>query len=89
MELPPPAPDGVIYLTTTQAAKLAGVACCTITSWRHKGYLKPLEGSPPRKPMYSFKAVCEAEFQAWQNAIRTSGNDKRVHRRRIQPGEAD
>ena len=82
MELPEPAANGVIYLHTKAAAELFGVACCTISSWKTKGYLCPLPGSPPRKPMYSYDDLVQAEYSAWQAALRTSGTDKRIKRRR-------
>ena len=82
MELPEPAANGVVYLCTRQAAELFGVACCTISSWKTKGYLRPLDGSPPRKPMYAYDDLVQAEYTAWQAALRTSGTDKRIARRR-------
>lgn len=88
MELPEPAPDGRIYLCTKSAAELFGVRACTISSWKTKGLLTPLPGSPPHKPLYAYDDLVQAEYTAWQNALRTSGTDKRVTRRHI-PGEAD
>src|SRR6266446_4569988 len=61
VELPPPAPDGVTYVVTKTAAALIGVAECTITRWRHLGYLEPVPGSPPRRPLYRWPDVVEAE----------------------------
>lgn len=81
MELPDPGPDGRIYLTTAQAAKVFGVAACTISQWKARGYLQPLAGSPDRKPLYEYGALAEAEHRAWQNALRTSGSDRRIKRR--------
>jgi hypothetical protein len=87
MELPAPAPDGRIYLNTSQAAELLNVAACTISAWKNRGHLTPLAGSPPRKPLYLYDDLIKAEFTAWQNALRTSGSDKRVKRR--SGGKAD
>lgn len=81
MELPPPAPDGEIYVSTKQAAMGMRVAPCTITRWRHLGYLTPIEGSPPRKPMYRWSDVIEAEYTAWQAALAASGTDVQIRRR--------
>lgn len=82
MELPEPAADGRVYLSTKGAAELFGVRACTISSWKTKGYLRPLDGSPPRKPLYSYDDLVQAEYTAWQAALRTSGTDKRILRRR-------
>lgn len=84
VELPAPAPDGETYLTTRQAAQVARVADCTITSWRKKNLLVPHPGSPPRKPIYLMDDVLTAERQAWQNALEASGTDRQIKRR--QPG---
>lgn len=88
MELPAPAPDGQVYVTTGQAAVLLDVAPCTITSWRYKGYLAPIEGSPPRKPIYLWADVLEAEHTAWRRAVETSGTDRHIKRRQPAAGGA-
>ena len=85
MDLPEPASDGLIYVTTATAARLLGVAPCTVTSWKAKGYLRPVTGSPVRRPVYAWDDVMEAEFRARQNAIRTSGTTKQVQRDRAVP----
>lgn len=59
-----------------------GVSPCTVTQWRNRGYLQPVEGSPPRKPLYRMRDVEDAEHQARLNAIRTSGSDRKVRRQR-------
>jgi hypothetical protein len=82
VELPPPAPDGVTYVVTKTAAALIGVAECTITRWRHLGYLEPVPGSPPRRPLYRWPDVVEAEYRARQAAIAASGTDAQVRRLR-------
>jgi hypothetical protein len=81
--LPPPAPDGTVWLTTAQAAAEIRVAPCTITSWRVKGYLVPHPASPPRHPLYSLDDLIRAEQAARAAALRTSGTLKRVRRDRI------
>lgn len=81
MELPDPAPDGEIYVSTKQAAAGMRVAPCTITRWRSIGYLEPLPGSPPRKPMYAWSDVISAEYKAWHAAMEASGTDIQIRRR--------
>jgi DNA-binding transcriptional MerR regulator len=80
--LPAAAPDGVIWLTTKQAAAELHVAPCTITQWRHKGYLTPHPLSPPRHPLYRLDDLLRAEATARLAAWRTSGTLKRVRRDR-------
>lgn len=82
VELPAPAPDGETYVTTTLGARLLNVAVCTISSWKAKGYVQPVSGSPARRPLYRWDELVEAEFIARQNAIRTSGSDAQVRRDR-------
>lgn len=79
--LPAPGPDGRIWLTTKQAAEEMHVAPCTITAWRHKGYLTPHPASPPRHPLYCMDGLIKAEQCAREAALRTSGTLKRVRRR--------
>ena len=86
MLLPQAAADGETYLFTKAAAEAMGVAECTISQWRRRGLLEPLDGSPPRKPLYRLSDLRSAEQQARENAIRTSGSDARVRRLRgIEP----
>ena len=85
VELPEPAADGVTYLTTRQAARVARVADCTITSWKKKKLLIPVPQSPPRKPLYRLEDVHAAEHRAWQRAIEASGTDSQIARRHPQP----
>lgn len=82
MLLPPPGPDGEIYVFTKDAAKAMGVAACTVTQWRRRGYLEPVEGSPPHKPLYRLSDVRRAEKTTRDNAIRVSGSDSQVQRMR-------
>jgi hypothetical protein len=81
VQLPEPQADGLIYVVTKQAAGLMGVTPATITHWRSRGYLKPQPGSLPRKPVYLWTDVVEAEFLAREAAIRASGTDRQVRRR--------
>lgn len=69
MLLPDPAPDGHVYVTTTQAAALLGVHKSTISQWRAKGYLAPHPASPPRRPLYRWADVLEAERRTRRAAI--------------------
>jgi len=80
MDLPDRIRDGETYITTKEAAALMRVAISTVSRWRAKGYLKPVPGSPPRKPVYTYSAVLEAEYTARQNGIAASGSDCQVRR---------
>ena len=82
VQIPDPIADDLVYVLTKQAAELIGVAPCTITRWRHLGYLKPVPESPPRRPVYLWDDVIEAEFRATQAGIRASGIDPRTLRTR-------
>jgi hypothetical protein len=80
--LPEPASDGEIYILTKDAAAAMGVAVCTVSQWRRRGYLEPVPGSPPRKPLYRLSDVRRAEKLTRDNAIRVSGSDAQVQRMR-------
>lgn len=82
MILPAAAADGETYLFTKDAAVAMGVAMCTISQWRRRGILEPVDGCPPRKPLYRLSDLRRAEQVARENAIRTSGSDLRVRRLR-------
>jgi hypothetical protein len=73
-------PDGEEYWTTTQAADAMDVLPATIASWRRKGYMEAVEGSPKHFPIYRKLDVAKAEKQAYDAAIRTSGSGKRTSR---------
>lgn len=73
-------PDGEAYVTRQQAAELKGVKPRTVDRWVRIGYLKPVEGCPPRRRLFRLADVDEAELKAYQAAVRTSGSDKRVTR---------
>ncbi|WP_307801573.1 MerR family transcriptional regulator [Actinomadura violacea] len=73
-------PDAEEYWTTAQAAAALGVSPSTISTWRTRGYMDPVEGSPPRRPIYRRADVVQAEKAAYQAALRTSGSAKRTSR---------
>lgn len=73
-------PDGERYVTRSHAAALKGVAAGTVDGWVRKGYLKPLDGCPPRHLMFNLADVDAAEVLAYEAALRTSGTGKRVTR---------
>ena len=80
MQVPDRVRDGETYVTTAEAAALMRVAVSTVSRWKAKGYLKPVPGSPPRKPIYAYTDVTDAEYKARQEAIKASGTDKQVQR---------
>jgi predicted site-specific integrase-resolvase len=80
--LPDAAEDGETYVFTKAAAEAMGVAECTVSQWRRRGYLEPVPGSPPRKPLYRLSDVRRAEKLTRDNAIRVSGSDRQVQRMR-------
>jgi hypothetical protein len=80
LELPAERADGVTYVITKQAAELMGVTPATITRWRSRGYLRPVPGSPSRKPFYAWDDVVEAEHKARMAAIAASGTDAQCRR---------
>lgn len=82
VELPLPSSDGKRYVTTALGARLLGVAECTISSWKQKGYIQPVAGSPPRRPLYLWDDLVEGEYKARAAAIEASGTDKQVRRDR-------
>lgn len=78
--LPDESPDGETYLTTAQAAAIAGVKPPAIRRWVRIGYLTPAAKDHHGRAVYTFAAVTRAEKQARDAAIRTSGTTKRVQR---------
>lgn len=80
VDIPDRTRDGETYVTTAEAAALMRVAISTVSRWKAKGLLKPVPGSPPRKPMYAYSAVVDAEYQARRNAIAASGSDRQCRR---------
>jgi hypothetical protein len=82
VELPPAASDGETYLFTKDAAQAMGIAPCTVSQWKKKGYIKPVPGSPPRKPLYALSALQQAEQETRERAIAATKTDRRVQRKR-------
>lgn len=76
-------PDGEEYLTSKQAAEAMDVQPATIASWRRKGYLTAVAGSPKNRPVYRRIDVARAEKMAYDAAVRTSGSAKRSSRASI------
>ena len=63
MILPNPAPDGEIYLTTSQTADYCGVTKGRVVQWRYAGILESIPGCPPRKPFFALADVIQAEWR--------------------------
>ena len=82
MVLPEPGPDGLIYLTSAQAGELTGVSAAAVLRWERAGYLAAAGKGSRGRRLYEYGAVIDAEFQARQAAIRTSGTDVQVRRHR-------
>lgn len=80
VDIPDRTRDGETFVTTAEAAQLMRVAISTVSRWKSKGYLKPVPGSPPRKPIYTYSAVLEAEYIARRKGIEASGSDRQVRR---------
>lgn len=80
VELPAPAPDGRIWLTTDQAAAVAHVSKSTISVWKSDGLLIPHPDSPPRHPMYDREDVLDVEKRQ-RDKLREDGHDYWAQRR--------
>ena len=65
------------YLTTADAAKLAGVSPATIRSWRNRGYLVAQGLDERGHPLHSREAVRAAERRVRENGLKASGIDPR------------
>jgi DNA-binding transcriptional MerR regulator len=73
------------YLSTREAARLAGVAPVTIRQWRNRGWLA-VQGLDERGyPLHSREAVRAAERLVRENGIQASGIDPRQLRKRDVP----
>jgi DNA-binding transcriptional MerR regulator len=72
------------YLTTNEAARLAGVAPGTIRSWASakRGHLAPSGMDERGWPLYAPESVREAERKVRERGLATSGIDPRQLRRR-------
>ena len=73
-ELPPPAPDGHVYLTTDQAARALRVSKSTISVWKSERRITPHPDSPPRHPMYDWCRLVDVEHERRQK-LRDDGHD--------------
>lgn len=76
----PSRPDG--YLTTGEAARLAGVKPGTIRQWRRRGYLAPQGLDEHGWPLHTPEAVRAAEALVRANGIAASKTDPRRLRKR-------
>jgi len=65
------------YLTTAEAARLAGVSVNTIYTWRNRGYLVAQGLSERGYPLHTREAVRAAERRVRENGIQASGIDPR------------
>jgi len=69
------------YLTTPEAARLAGVEPVTIRKWRRMGYLA-VQGLDERGyPLHTAEAVAAAEKHVRDRGIMWSGVDPRAVRK--------
>ncbi len=69
------------FLTTAEAARLAGRSPATIRSWRLRGWLA-VQGLDERgRPLHTREAVRAAEQRVRQNGLAASGIDPRRLRR--------
>jgi DNA-binding transcriptional MerR regulator len=70
------------YLTTAEAASLAGVKPGTIRQWRNRGWLAAQGLDERGYPVHSREAVRAAEKRVRENGLQTSGIDPRQLRDR-------
>lgn len=76
------------YLTTADAARLAGVSVNTIYTWRKRGHLVAQGLDERGYPLHSREAVRAAERRVRDNGIAASGIDPRQLRKRPPPLQA-
>jgi len=69
------------YLTTAEAAALAGVSVNTIYTWRNRGHLVAQGLDERGRPLHTREAVRAAEQRVRQNGLAASGIDPRQLRR--------
>jgi transposase-like protein len=69
------------YLTTAEAARLAGVSVNTIYSWRNRGHLAAQGLDENGRPLHTPEAVRAAERRVRENGLAASGIDPRRLRR--------
>jgi hypothetical protein len=79
-------PSGL--LSTSDAARAAGVRPVTIRQWRHQGYLAPQGLDERGYPMHSLEAVRDAERRVRENAIAKGHFDPRRTRRPLSVPQA-
>ena len=77
--MPPGRADG--YLTTTEAARLAGVSVNTIYTWRNRGHLVAQGLDERGRPLHTREAVRAAERRVRENGLQASGIDPRQLRK--------
>lgn len=65
------------YLTTSEAARFAGVSVNTIYSWRNRGRLVAQGLDERNRPLHTREAVRAAEKLVRANGIQASGVDPR------------
>ena len=73
-------PDG--FLTTRDAARLAGVSPVTIRQWRSRGWLDRQGLDERGYPLHTPAAVRAAELKVRENGLEASGVDPRRTRKR-------
>jgi len=69
------------YLTTAEAAIVAGVVPATITKWKQRGHLAPSGLDERGRPLYTPETVRAAERRVQANGLRASGIDPRLLRK--------
>jgi hypothetical protein len=75
----PSRPDG--FLTTPEAARLAGRTAATIRKWRQRGWLAPQGLDERYRPLHTAEAVRAAEQLVRQHGLEASGVDPRLLRK--------
>lgn len=71
------------FLTTTEAARIAGVSPATIRKWRQRGWLAAQGLDERGHPLHTREAVRTAERRVRENGLAASGIDPRQLRRRF------
>ena len=65
------------FLTTAEAARLAGVSPSRFRSWRSLGYIQPQGLDEHGRPLHTATAVREAERQVRERGLATTKTDPR------------
>lgn len=64
-------PEGIdSQITATEAAKLCGVALCTITKWVRQGRIHPVGLNPQGRKLYRLLDIAKAEHSTRNKARR-------------------